>query len=123
MTDRLQILKTFKTTLISFVDELIGQYPNDSELILIRIFLKDQIPIQDIMNEFIIKLDKYKPLIEAKDDAIFKNDDFLNFGGQTGLNNLKKEWNANNIDEEDKNIIWEWIKSFIFLCEKYQKLD
>ena len=123
MSDKQQILKTFKSTLISFIDELISQYPNDSELILIRIFLKDQIPIQSIMNEFLLKLNTYKPMIEKKDDAVFEDDDFLTFGQQSGLTNLKKLWKANNIDDEDKDIIWEWLNSFVFLCEKYQKID
>lgn len=123
MTDRLQVLKTFKSTLISFIDELIGQFPKDPELILIRIFLKDQINIKDVMDIFLLKLNKFKPLIEGKDDSIFKEDDFLSFGDQAGFTNLKKQWLANNIDDDDKSVIWEWLTSFIYLCEKYQNLD
>jgi len=123
MTDRLQLLKTFKTTLILFIDELIGQFPKDSELILMRIFLKDQIPIKEVMDIFLIKMNKFKPMIENKDDSIFRESDFLSFGDQAGFTNLKKQWLANNIDDEDKAVIWEWLNSFIFLCEKYQKLD
>lgn len=123
MTDRAQILKTFKTTLLSFIDELMGQFPKDTELILARIFLKDQINIKDVMDVFLIKLIKLKPLILAKDDSIFKEEDFLSFGDQTGFTNLKKQWLSNNIDEDDKAVIWEWLKSFIFLCEKYRDLD
>lgn len=117
-----QVLTQFKSTLISFVDELIGQFPDDSDLVIIRIFLKDQIPIIDIMNDFIIKSIKYKTMISNRDDEMFStNNDFLNFGGKEGLTSLKKSWVSGEIDNDDKNIIWEWFDSFVFLCEKYNK--
>ena len=39
----LHVLQEFKNGLISFVDELIDQFPKEGDLIMIRIFLKDQI--------------------------------------------------------------------------------
>ena len=48
----LQVLSEFKNGLISFFDELIDQFPKEGDLIMIRIFLKDQIPIEQVMNTF-----------------------------------------------------------------------
>jgi hypothetical protein len=48
----IQVLNEFKNGLISFFDELIDQFPNEGDLIMIRIFLKDQIIIEDVMNIF-----------------------------------------------------------------------
>ena len=47
------ILQQFKDNLVSFLDELIDVFPSESELILLRIFIKDQIPTEDILNKFI----------------------------------------------------------------------
>ena len=54
----INILSIFKTNLISFVDELIGQFPREPDLIILRIFLKDQVPIQDVMSKFIYAINK-----------------------------------------------------------------
>ena len=56
MTD--QILIQFKNSLVSFLDELIELFPQEPELIILRIFTKDQIPIEDIMNKFIYAINK-----------------------------------------------------------------
>jgi len=122
MTDKTQILNTFKTTLISFVDELIGQFPRDAELILIRIFLKSNKSMVDVMNEFLLKLSKHKELIRSRNDELFQIDDFLTFGKLKGLSTLKRNWVMNNIDDDDKQVIWEWLNSFVFICEKYQSI-
>ena len=40
------------------MDELIDQFPKETGLILARIFLKDQIPIEVTMKNFVFKLEK-----------------------------------------------------------------
>ena len=47
------ILNEFKKGLISFFDELIEQFPEHGDLVVIRILLKDQLPVTQIMNHFI----------------------------------------------------------------------
>ena len=37
----IEILKKFKDTVISFLDELIGQFQEEADLVIFRIFLKD----------------------------------------------------------------------------------
>jgi hypothetical protein len=39
------ILQEFKNNLISFFDELIDLFPTEPDLVIIRIFLKDQIAL------------------------------------------------------------------------------
>ena len=56
------IEKQFKNTLISFLDVLIGQFPMEGYLVIFRIFLKDMVPIVNILN-FIYEADNLKPLV------------------------------------------------------------
>ena len=49
----IEILKQFKNTLICFLDELIGQFPSEGDLVIFRIFLKDRVPIENILNFFV----------------------------------------------------------------------
>jgi hypothetical protein len=46
------ILQEFKNNLISFFDELIDLFPSEPDLVIVRIFLKDQIPIDEVLNIF-----------------------------------------------------------------------
>ena len=52
----IEILTEFKTQLIAFFDELIGQFPQEGDLVVVRLFLANQIPIQDVMNVFNYKI-------------------------------------------------------------------
>ena len=50
------ILKQFKNSIITFLDELIVQFPEEADLVIFRIFLKDRVPIIDIMTYFVHKI-------------------------------------------------------------------
>ena len=52
----IEILKQFKNSLISFLDELIVQFPLEGDIVIFRIFVKDQIIISNIMNYFVQKI-------------------------------------------------------------------
>jgi dTDP-D-glucose 4,6-dehydratase len=44
------VLSEFKNNMITFFDELIDQFPDLGELVIMRIFLKDQICIKDVIE-------------------------------------------------------------------------
>ena len=85
----INILSIFKTSLISFVDELIGQFPQEPDLIILRIFLKDQVPIQDVMNKFIYAINKedqkIKNEIKERTDLVFLKNEIFDEHRRTGL--------------------------------------
>lgn len=115
-------LQEFKKALITFFDELIEQFPEDGDLIFVRIMLKDRIPVNEIMNYFIRSVLPEKPLIKARDQKFFTESDAL-FGmlGSERAVNLRKIWKSSKLDAQDREVIWKWVDSFIFLVEKYQK--
>ena len=43
MSDQIQILKDFKSQLLTFVDELISQFPSEGDLVILRVFIDNQI--------------------------------------------------------------------------------
>ena len=67
------IEKQFKNTLISFLDELIGQFPMEGDLVIFRIFLKDRVPIVNILNFFVLKILPLKDMITKRDEDFFMN--------------------------------------------------
>ena len=117
-----QILSDFKKHLIKFMDELIEQLPHEGDLVVGRIFLKDQIPIEDVMNYFIISILPHKEQIQQRDDKFFLENNVLFEKFQKGkVNHFKTLWLSNRLDNDDKDVIWVWFDAFISLTERYQK--
>lgn len=114
------ILNQFKNMIITFIDELINQFPEEPDLVIFRIFIKDQIPTVDLMNTFIHKVLPYKQMIVEKNEDFFLNH-YNFFNNKEKINYIKKIWMSDLLDKEDKKTMFKWFESFIFLAEKYQK--
>jgi hypothetical protein len=121
------ILKEFKKNLISFVDELIDQFPSEGELVILRIYFSDQCEIKEVMESFTQYLNKddniIKKNIEERNDSFFLNHNtlFENVIDKTKIIHFKKIWRSPQLDQEDKETIWKWVDSFVFLSDKYAK--
>ena len=122
----LELLSQFKNNLILFIDELIDQFPEQGDFVIFRIFIKDRIPIADVMNTFVIKILPLKEMIISRNENFFLNHcrifDNLSNTGDNKVNHFKKLWRSGRLDKEDKKIVWKWFESFIHLSEKYQKI-
>ena len=119
--NNLQVLKTFKTQLIAFLDELIEQFPEEGDLILLRIMVKDRIPIQHVMERTKYKLDICRKMIENKDDEFFlQNDSLFSSVSKGKVNHFKRLWRSERLDDEDKGCMWQWMESFVTLADMYQ---
>lgn len=131
MSNTTQVLIQFKNALTTFLDELINQFPEDGDLIMFRIFIKDRIPILDVMNLFIRNLlPKKKMILDKNEDYFLNYCNLLEMGkenenkskeNKNKVNKFKKIWRSERLDKEDKMVIWKWFESFIYLAEKYQK--
>jgi hypothetical protein len=117
------ILNEFKKGLISFFDELIEQFPEQGDLVVIRILLKDQLPVTQIMNHFIQNVLPEKNLIKERNQKFFTESNAL-FGllGNDRASNLKNLWKSPKLDKDDRDVMWKWMDTFIMMVEKYQKL-
>lgn len=121
----IEILKQFKNALISFLDELIVQFPSEGDLVIFRIFLKDRVIINDIMNYVVRKILPLKKMIQDRNEDFFLNhcslfEEIQNIEKKDKVNRFKKLWRSEYLDDDDKRVVWEWFDSFIYLSEKYQ---
>ena len=130
-----EIEKQFKNALISFLDELIGQFPQEGDLVIFRIFLKDKIAVSNILNYCVLKILPLKQMIVDRNEdfflnhcSLFESIEHTGTGSTTTendtkdkVNNFKRLWRSKHLDDDDKRVIWEWFDSFIYLSEKYQK--
>jgi hypothetical protein len=122
-----QVLNEFKKNLISFMDELIDQFPEEGDLVILRVFLNDQIPIKKVMDIFIHNINKdsnnLRNMVKDQNEAFFlENNVFQMTQAKTDrLNHFKSLWRSGCLDEEDKRVVWTWVDTFVFLADKYTK--
>lgn len=117
----LTILRDFKNGLVSFIDELIDQFPEEADLVIIRIFLNDQVPIIDVMNHFVAKLLPLKQEIKDRNEKVFIDNNILfETLSKSKVNHFKTLWRSGRLDNEDKQVVWKWFDSFVYLSEKYK---
>ena len=118
----LKIILQFKDSLIDFIDELITQFPEEGDFVFIRIFLKDQVSIVDVLNHVIQIFLPIKHLVVERNEKFFLENNILFTTLDSGkVNHFKRLWRSGRLDESDKDAVWKWMSSFIFLAEKYQK--
>lgn len=123
----IELLKALKTQLVSFLDELINTFPSETDFVIYRIFVKDQLPITDIMNYIIYNLCPHIDMIKNRDEKFFLNYNILfeklEEKGNNKVNYFKKLWTSGQLDNENKEIIWKWFECFVTIALKYDKLN
>ena len=121
-----EVLTEFKNQVLTFLDELIGQFPSEGDLVIARLFIATQIPIKEVMENFIHKIStndqELKKMIKVRNEAFFLQYSlFEDPTRKEKLNHFKKIWRSEQLDNEDKDVIWNWIDAFVYLSEKYMK--
>ena len=118
---RLGYVQLFKDTLVEFFDELIEQFPKRFDFIISRIFVKDKLPIQDILDRVVVNIHEFEIAIDNKDAEKLK--DVLNNKNmgisKTGkkINSMFKLWSK--MDKDDQEVMWKWFKTFLTIAQKY----
>lgn len=127
--NEIHVLTEFKNNLVTFFDELIDQFPDMGDLVMIRIFLKDQICIKDVIEMASYQLNKndqqIRKIVKNRNEEFFLEDNNF-FDALTKQKDrvmkFQTIWRSKRLDNEDKETIWKWIDSFVFLIDKYNKL-
>lgn len=119
-----QIQQEFRTNLITFLDELIVQFPTEPDFIIARLFVKNRVSGDELINTFIRECLPHKQWILEKNDKFFleNNLNIFNEIGKTKVNHFKMLWKSSNLNDEDRNVMWDWFNTFLFLSEKYQQV-
>jgi hypothetical protein len=121
MTTEHSILSEFQSNCVDFVDELIELFPAEADLIFLRILIKDSVPPEKIMNGIIKDILPYKDYIKQRDDNFFLK------LAETSIppdraNRIRILWRSSVLDDQDRQVIWKWIDSFVAFADHYQAL-
>jgi hypothetical protein len=123
MSSETEILIQLKTQLVNFLDELIESFPSEPDFVIFRIFVNDRLPILDIMKYIVANLCPLHDMIKNRDEKFFLNHNILfekfNEDENNKVNHFKKLWTSSQLDKDDKEVIWRWFQSFVFLGNKF----
>lgn len=102
----------FRTQLLNFLDELINQFPEESDFIIIRIFMKDQVPVYDVLGRFIRDLLPLKKYVDDRNELFFLEHTIFyvqNGIAENKVNHFQQLWKSDKLDNNDREMIWKWM--------------
>jgi hypothetical protein len=118
MSSDLKSYSDLHKTLVAFFDELVDMFPKEGDFVMLRIMIKDRVPITSIVKHFHKALLPEKEAIQRRDNTFFdKNILFIHVGDYQAQKFRKLFL---NLDREDQQAIWKWLDAFVALTEKCQ---
>lgn len=123
MPSKIVILQKFKQLSIQFLDELIGQFPSETDLVIARVMVTDQLPVNEIMNEFMKRILPHEQHVKDRNDKFFLEElslfSDLKTNDETVIK-FKKLWTSDNLGDDDKDAIWDWFDVFMKVMKAYK---
>jgi len=121
VNEQVKLLTLFKNNILEFIDELMNQFEDEGDLIVLRFFISEQIPVETLMYQFITYVYIHKELIKNKDEKFFLEKDNI-FGSSPKDKVIHFKDLYLRMTSEDKETLWAWFNVFISICEKYKSL-
>ena len=116
-----EILIKFKNQLLNFMDELIQQFPEETDFVLFKLFLSNQMPILTSIDLFIKQLNRndgcVRKMITDRNETFFFEENNFPFVSPTKIKRMILLWT--DLDQFDKKIMWSWIDSLVLISDKY----
>jgi len=114
----------YKNVLINFLDEIIKQFPEEGDIILIKFCIK-KISANTLFNIFNTTIHKndciIKKMIKERNDDFFLNLDlpFDFFYGKNKIKYFHEIWKSDKLDDDTRSIMWDWINSLVNIIDSY----
>ena len=118
---QVELLVLFKKTMIEFLDELIEQFDQEGDLIVLRFFLSEQIPLETILLQFNNYVYPMKDMIKNRDEKFFLERDNI-FGASPKDKVIHFKDLYLKMSPDDRFTLWTWFDTFIMISDKYKKL-
>lgn len=123
--NKIMLIREFRSQLVGFLDELIEQFPNEGDFVLIRIFIRDQVPMADVLGRFIRDILPVQHQVKSRNERFFLDNTILYTGASVGaqkVNHFKQIWLSDQLDDNDREVVWKWMDLFNAIANKYEKM-
>jgi hypothetical protein len=124
MDQRIKLLSVFKNNLMEFLNTTIEQFPQETDLLLVKTFFSEFCSPVQMMNyfvdnlltpEIVIMIDARNEQFFLKNDALFSDIDDKH---KHKVFHFKNLWLSSN--NQQKEVIWQWILKFRKIAELYK---
>lgn len=117
---KIRYMKHFRDRITEFLDELIEQFPEEADFVIIRIFIKDQLSVSDVIGRYIRDVLPLKQQIHDRKESFFlENDVIYSSAAGSRVNHFKKLWKSEKLDSNDRNAVWNWMNLFTKIADTY----
>lgn len=113
------IMVSFHGHVVDFLGELAEQFPSEVDLAIAKMFIKNHINPIVIIERFIKEALPHKNDFKNRNEHILIEKANTIFGNDQKVDRFKKLWLSNLLDDDDRNVIWEWFDTFLILAERY----
>jgi len=116
------ILNALKEQVLNLLNDLMEIFPEETDIMLTRLFFETQADPQLIMDGFIKWVYPWKEQILASNEEFFEKSERI-FGPIPAdkVTRFKKMWKDNLLSEDDKKIVWSYFNVYIKCIERYKK--
>ena len=119
----LQLIAYFRDQLVKFIDEIIEQFPDKPDFVLVKLIVKDKVSMTDVMGRYIQTVIPEKDVIVNRNLDFFKKDFVKGYEDWPNLNRIflevKSLYFSDRLDDDERDTIWRWMDLFLRICEKY----
>lgn len=118
LEQQINIMNAFKENMTDFFDELIEQYPSEEDLLIMRFFLSEQIPMETLLTQFIRHVLPLRQAISKRDESFFlENENIFGTSPKDKVIRFKNLYLGMN--KEDRVVLFQWFDSFIAIADQY----
>jgi hypothetical protein len=107
--------------MIQCFDDLITQFPQEQDLIILKVFVENDIPAEQLTKMLHESIYPVRQMIYKKDAEFFLSKFKLFDTLDTSkVNHFKKMWLDPSLTSEGRDILWNWFILFAKFTEQYE---
>jgi len=120
MLTKIELLKIFRNKLIDFLDALREKLPKEKDIVVLRVYLAEQIPIETVLQIFAKRILPYEDMVNTQDERFFiEQNDLFEGLKRDKVHYFRELWTSPTFTKEDKDSLWGWFKVFLKLAKMY----
>lgn len=118
------VREKFKENLLDFISELVIEFPEEGDIIMMKMVLQE-IHEKIIIDNFVKDILPLSNHVKSRNDEFFLKHQILSMGSsiksEEKRNHFKKLWETNT-DKETRDTIWEWFDVLIQIGDVYNEM-
>ena len=127
MSDTTAVLIKFKKLIVAFCDELTSQFPSEPDFKMMKVLTNAPGMEKFLMQKLITQLSRedlnIRKLVSERDEEYFLSHNPFSFLSEERNQKLVGLWKKGDMDDEDKDALWQWVDLFFKIADKYQSIE